>query len=175
MLLCPRAGSPVPLLPGPALLCCLGDEQAALPSTAAGEGRGQLSCSHALGRQVRPDLHSLHTSTWLWEAAQSIDKPLAIGGNCCCRATDQDMALSSSTGQDLTTILGGATGSSHQAVLRYPPVSSCFSSLCPHPSASLSLPSLHHLLPPLSGAQDLWLSRVISGMLSGVLSPTRAV
>ena len=31
----------------------------------------------------------------------------------------------------------------------------CLSSLCPHPSVSLSLPFLHHLLAPLSGACGL--------------------
>lgn len=31
------------------------------------------------------------------------------------------------------------------------------------------------LLPPLSGAQDLWVYRVVSGVLSGVHYPTHAV
>jgi hypothetical protein len=41
----------------------------------------------------------------------------------------------------------------------------CLSSLCVHPSASLSLPSLHHLLFHLSGTQGLWGSGVISEVL----------
>ena len=47
----------------------------------------------------------------------------------------------------------------------------CLSSLCPHPSVSLSLPFLHHLLVPLSGVQGLSESGVVLDMVSGLLYP----
>ena len=68
---------------------------------------------------------------------------------------DPDVAPSGTTGQDLTMVSGGITGYSHQAVPHYPIVQLCLSSLCPHPSVSLSLLFLHHLLDPLSGTQSL--------------------
>lgn len=51
----------------------------------------------------------------------------------------------------------------------------CLSSLYPHPSVSLSLPFLLHLLAPLSGTLGLCVSGVISGMVPGVLWPASAL
>jgi hypothetical protein len=67
----------------------------------------------------------------------------------------------------------GALDSSHQLLrLSYSPLSSslqfCLSSLCPHPSVSLSFPFLHHFLAPLSGSWDLLVPGVILGVVSGV-------
>lgn len=48
----------------------------------------------------------------------------------------------------------------------------CLSSLCLH--LSVSLPFLHHLLASPTGAQVLWVSGVISGMISVMSCPTCA-
>lgn len=120
-------------------------------SAAAGEGRDQHSCSHAFWA-TSPTKH------WCGvEPAQPSDinmapgsildqgRPLVFGGNRAPAAAEPhpDTALGSSTGQDLTMALGGITGHSHQAAPHHPQGSSSASSLCMHPSASLSLPSLH--------------------------------
>ena len=61
--------------------------------------------------------------------------------------------------QDSTIVPGGIFSYLHQAVPHYPLVSSSSSLHCAvflfHLSVSLSLPFIHHLLAPHSGAQDL--------------------
>lgn len=124
--------SSIVLMPsGPALLQCLG------------EGCGQFYT--ALRFQHGP----------LCTASQTRQICLAFGGNRfpLLQAHRADMVLSDSTGQDLTMALDVITElvtsgcsslpSSHQF---------CLSSLCPQPSASLSLPFFNHLLASLSGA-----------------------
>lgn len=94
---------------------------------------------------------------------------------CCCWAMDPAMALGGSTGQDLTVVLDGITGYSHQSVLTTleSPVPPLF--IAPHPSVSPHLPFLHYFLAPLRGTQGFWVSGIVSGMVSAVLCPTCAV
>ena len=66
---------------------------------------------------------------------------------------------------------GGITGYSHQPDPHYPQVSSSVSLHCTHPSISLSLPFLYHLLAPLSGTQGV----SGSGLVSAMLFPAHAV
>lgn len=60
---------------------------------------------------------------------------------------DSNMAPSGRTGQDPTTIPGGITSYSHQAVPHYlPGLQLCLFSLYTYPSVSLSILFLYHLL-----------------------------
>lgn len=89
------------------------------------------------------------------------------------RATSPDIALGGSTCQNFTMALDGITSYSLRLLLTT--LSSwgfCLSSLFPHPSHSLSLPSLHHLLVHLSGVPGL---PVISGVAPGVLCPAQGL
>uniref|UniRef100_A0A8C6HZB1 Tetratricopeptide repeat protein 27 n=1 Tax=Mus spicilegus TaxID=10103 RepID=A0A8C6HZB1_MUSSI len=79
-------GSPRPLSPGPARVCCAGEVQGlALSSAEAGKGWGQLctalGCQHSPKQQPSPGM-----STWSLVATWAIDT-----GACCSRAADPHM------------------------------------------------------------------------------------
>jgi hypothetical protein len=103
-------------------------------------------------------------------AAQTRDVCLSFGCNRALLMQDMDPNISpeGSSGQDSTIVTDDITDHSSYSSLP-PSLQFCLSSLCPHPS--VSLPFLHHWLAPLSGTQGLWVSVVISGVVSEVLCP----
>lgn len=80
---------------------------------------------------------------------------------CCCMATNLDMTLSSSMGQDFTKALGGCAGYSHQVIPLHPRVYSSTSLhntqtvllLCP---SQLSTTYLHIVVAPAAGGPCGW-------------------
>ena len=110
-------------------------------------------------------LHSPKTSTCSRLAYQIRDVPLAFGGNRPSLLQGHEPR----TGQDFTMVY------SHQAVAYYPRVSSSTSPHSAHILLFLFLSSLHHLLAYLSGAWGLWVSGIISEVVSGVHCPIHAV
>lgn len=70
-----------------------------------------------------------------------------------------------------TMVPGVNTRYSQQAVCFSLLQVSSSSSLCLYPSVSCSLLLIHHLLTHLSGIQDIWVSKVVSGVVLGVLCP----
>jgi hypothetical protein len=138
----PLACSSVPTLPELVLSCCSSKGGDALLSASATEGQGQLSA--ALGQQNGPRQQSTPgTSTWPLVVTWTMD---INTDPCLCRATDPDTVLSSSVDWASHALrwqprLLTSGYSSPSSLFQF-----CLSSLCTHHSASLSLPSLHHLL-----------------------------
>jgi hypothetical protein len=123
-------------------------------------------------QRVGPALHSCQTSTWPQVAAQTSYVCLAFGCNRTLLLQGHRPKLAPWCG------IGPHHCLMWHSSLLIPGSSTlllslqfCLSSLCTHPSASLSLPSLHHLLAHLSGTKGLW----VSGVVSGVLCPTCAM
>lgn len=90
----------------------------------------------------------------------------------CCRATDSDMSVSSSTCQGISMASGDSSGYSHQAVPHRPCISSSASLHRAQAILLLSLPSRHQVLGHPSGTCPMWLwaeASQVSSFHPGVL------
>lgn len=88
---------------------------------------------------------------------------------CYGGAMDPAMALGHNISLDITMVSGGSTGYSHAGSHRPLDLQFCISSEFENYSASLSLPSLHHILAHCSGASraGLWVSSAHFSPLGG--------
>lgn len=120
---------------------------------------------------VESALHSPQTDPVWQPTARTFAWPSVITESCCFRATDAHVALGGNTGQDPTSVPGGITGYSHQALNHYPPVScsallivpaSFFFSVCP-----ISI--------PLTGSSQWCQGSLSTWVMSGVLCSAHAL